>query len=69
MAAFRYYCKFNDQGEPAILFRADGQTEEVLNADGWGPAPGFLEDIADGGFQYGPIGEAAAAKAFPMAFA
>lgn len=64
----RYFCKFDDNDKPMILFRADGEIEEVWAKNRWKPAPGFLEDIMDGAFQYGAIEEAAAREYFPEAF-
>lgn len=65
----RYFTKFDDNDEPMCLFRADGATEEGWDGEGWIPAEGFLEDIADGAFGYGAITEEAARNAFPEAFA
>jgi hypothetical protein len=52
-----------------ILFRMSAEGgEEVLNMDGWGPAPGSYEDILEGSFDYQPIGEKLARDYFPKGF-
>jgi hypothetical protein len=68
--AFHYYVKTNDKGRPILLFRVnpDAGTEEIYGAKGFVPAPGFLEDIVDGSFDYAPIGEKQAKEVFPQAF-
>jgi hypothetical protein len=67
---FRYYIKANETGRPILLFRVnpDAGTEEIYSAQGFVPAPGFLEDIVDGSFDYAPIGEKRAREVFPQAF-
>lgn len=65
--AYNYFCRFGDDGQPTILFRADGITEEVLKPKGWAPGE-FMEDIIDGSFNYGPIQEEAARELFPEGF-
>jgi hypothetical protein len=67
--AFNYWCKLRGN-KPVILFRMSAEGgEEVLNMDGWGPAPGSYEDILEGSFDYQPIGEKLARDYFPKGFA
>ena len=69
MAGFNYWCKLiNDK--PTILFRMSADDgEQVLNMDGWGPAPGSYEDILKGSFDYVPLPEDKARDFFPKGFA
>lgn len=70
-----FYAKFDEAGEPAVLFRVylagGGADEQVFKPEQgqWVAAEGFLEDVIEGSFDYGPIEESKAKAAFPEAFA